>query len=691
MLGANGADGITDIEGKVARVATSKLGNERVSNSTSALSKMPCRAVTLRRRVVRSTFEVPMAETSAAVIASANNLSVKYGAQVVLDGATIAFTEGEHIGLVGRNGSGKSTFLQIAAGVARADSGEFSCRRDLVTGYMPQVSGLDDTTTVHANILNGAQRILDLIAEYERVPGDSPLSATLLDQIIQADGWNLEHRIKSLITNLHAPESDRIVGTLSGGEKRRVALCRALLARPDFLILDEPTNHLDTGSIEWLEDFLARYAGTCLFVTHDRYFLDRVATRIVELSRGQFISYDGNYTDYLLARVQRQAVEEMQEHKRQKFLKRELQWVRRAPRARRTKSVDRVERYFEMAAQEAPEAELDVELIIPTPPKLANRVIELREVSVELGGRTLFQDVNLNLVAGERLGVVGRNGLGKSSLLKVILQELPVASGAVEIGARTQINYVDQNRLLLDDAKTVWEEVGSGGEHVTLGEQSITLRAYLRRFLFSEDRINTKISQLSGGERSRVLLAKILKRGGNVLMLDEPTNDLDLGTLRLLEEALVAFGGCVIVVSHDRYFLNRVCTSILAFEGEGRVVYRVGNYDYYLEKRGAVSPARESTPVPAVVAGQRKKSGKEKPRKLKWKEEREWESMEANILAAEDEVLELEATFAAPDFYAKPRAEIFDLETQLKTARDKVAHLYARWHELELLQSVPSP
>jgi ATP-binding cassette subfamily F protein uup len=622
---------------------------------------------------------------------SANNLSVKYGAQVVLDGATIAFTEGEHIGLVGRNGSGKSTFLQIAAGVARADSGEFSCRRDLVTGYMPQVSGLDDTTTVHANILNGAQRILDLIAEYERVPGDSPLSATLLDQIIQADGWNLEHRIKSLITNLHAPESDRIVGTLSGGEKRRVALCRALLARPDFLILDEPTNHLDTGSIEWLEDFLARYAGTCLFVTHDRYFLDRVATRIVELSRGQFISYDGNYTDYLLARVQRQAVEEMQEHKRQKFLKRELQWVRRAPRARRTKSVDRVERYFEMAAQEAPEAELDVELIIPTPPKLANRVIELREVSVELGGRTLFQDVNLNLVAGERLGVVGRNGLGKSSLLKVILQELPVASGAVEIGARTQINYVDQNRLLLDDAKTVWEEVGSGGEHVTLGEQSITLRAYLRRFLFSEDRINTKISQLSGGERSRVLLAKILKRGGNVLMLDEPTNDLDLGTLRLLEEALVAFGGCVIVVSHDRYFLNRVCTSILAFEGEGRVVYRVGNYDYYLEKRGAVSPARESTPVPAVVAGQRKKSGKEKPRKLKWKEEREWESMEANILAAEDEVLELEATFAAPDFYAKPRAEIFDLETQLKTARDKVAHLYARWHELELLQSVPSP
>src|SRR3954462_13555039 len=325
-----------------------------------------------------------MAENSGAIIASANNLSVKYGTQVVLDGATIALTENEHIGLVGRNGSGKSTFLQIAAGVAHADSGEFTYRKDLVTGYMPQVSGLDDTATVHANILGGVQRILDLIAEYERVPGDSPISATLLEQIIQADGWNLEHRIKSLITNLHAPESDRAVGTLSGGEKRRVALCRALLARPDFLILDEPTNHLDTDSIEWLQDFLSRDPGACLFVTHDRYFLDRIATRIVEMSGGTFRSHEGNYSDFLVAKAERAAAEEEVERQRQRFLKKEREWVRGGPSARRTKSVDRIERYYEEAGKEGPEQELDVELVIPPAPKLANRVIELRQVGMEV-------------------------------------------------------------------------------------------------------------------------------------------------------------------------------------------------------------------------------------------------------------------------------------------------------------------
>jgi ATP-binding cassette subfamily F protein uup len=615
-------------------------------------------------------------------VASASELIVRFGNQVVLDKATATILEGERVGLVGRNGSGKSTFLKIAAGVMKPDAGEFNQRRDLVVGYMPQMFELDEKATVHANILAGAQRVLDLIAEYETSPAEGARSGILLDQIAHFDGWTLEHRIKSLVTNLHAPDPERMVATLSGGEKRRVALCRALLARPDFLILDEPTNHLDTGSIEWLEDFLARYQGTCLFVTHDRYFLDRIATRVLELSRGKFHSYEGNYTDYLIARAERQAVEEMQEHKRQKFLKRELAWVRKAPRARRTKSVDRVERYFEMAEQEAPEAELDVDLIIPPAPKLANRVIELREVGMELGGRTLFKNVSLNLAAKERLGIVGRNGLGKSTLLKVMMRQMEPTSGAVEIGARTEINYVDQNRLLLDDAKTVWEEVGEGSEYVRLGEENITLRGYLRRFLFTEERINTKINQLSGGERSRVLLAKILKRGGNVLILDEPTNDLDLGTLRLLEEALVAFGGTVIVVSHDRYFLNRVCTAILAFEGEGVLRYHVGNYDYYLEKRESCRASASLADRGGAGDAPALQSKSRKPRKLKWKEERELQGMEAAILAAENEVARIEALFAEPDFYVTHAAELTTFEKELRAARDEVARLYARWAEL---------
>ncbi len=560
------------------------------------------------------------------------------------------------------------------------DSGEIIRRRDLMTGYLPQVFDLDGDRTVHANILDGARRILEWIAEYEAAPADSSRGAELLGWIDHADGWDLEHRIKSLMTHLNAPEPARLVADLSGGEKRRVALCRALIEQPDFLILDEPTNHLDTESITWLEDFLRRYPGACLFVTHDRYFLDRVATRIVELSRGKFIGYKGNYTDYLTARAERAASEDMQEHKRQRFLERELEWVRRGPKARRTKSRDRIDRYYEMAQQKGPEQELDVELLIPTAPKLANRVVDLLDVTARVGARTLFSGLTFKLAAGERIGIVGRNGLGKTTLLRMILGEVPPAAGVVEIGARTEINYIDQSKLLLDDEKTLWQEVGQGSEWVKLGEESITLRAWLRRFLFTEERLNTKIRLLSGGERSRVMLAKILRRGGNLLILDEPTNDLDLATLRVLEEALATFGGSVLAVSHDRYFLNRICTGILAFEGEGRVRYCVGNYDYYLEmrEREAAAPLEPELAAPAKPAVLAAKS-----RKLKWKEERELETIEPTILAAEEEVTRLEALFAGADFYEKHRADWHTQEALLDAARKRVAHLYARWAELE--------
>jgi ATP-binding cassette subfamily F protein uup len=616
---------------------------------------------------------------------SARAVSVSYGAQKVLDDASVVVQEGERVGLLGRNGAGKSTFLKLVAGTMEPDSGEIIRRRDLMTGYLPQVFELDGARTVHANIMEGARRILEWMAEYETANVESARASELLERIDHAGGWELEHRIKSLVSHLHAPPEDRLVGDLSGGEKRRVALCRALIEQPDFLILDEPTNHLDTESITWLEDFLRRYPGACLFVTHDRYFLDRVTTRIVELQRGKFVGYEGNYTDYLVARAERAASEEMQEHKRQRFLQRELEWVRRGPKARRTKSRDRIDRYYQIAAEEGPEKELDVDLLIPPAPKLANRVVDLLDVTAKVGERTLFSGLTFKLEAGERIGIVGRNGLGKTTLLRIILGEVAPAAGEVLVGARTEINYVDQSKLMLDDEKTIWQEVGAGSEWVKLGEESISLRAWLRRFLFSEERLNTKIRLLSGGERSRVMLAKILRRGGNLLILDEPTNDLDLATLRVLEEALATFGGSVLAVSHDRYFLNRICTGILAFEGEGRVRYLPGSYDYYLEMReregGKFESAAEAAPAKTAAAP----AGK--PRKMKWKEERELEGMEAGILSAEDEVARLERIFAEPDFYTRPRNDIEAKQGELDAARKRVAHLYARWTELEAMKA----
>lgn len=619
-------------------------------------------------------------------IASASDLVMRYGDQQVLDGATLAIHEGERIGLVGRNGCGKSTFLKIFAGDLKPDSGTTAHRKGLGIGYLPQMFELDESSSVMDNILSGARHISDLIDEYERQDPESAKSSELLDRITHLDGWNLGQRVESLINHLHAPPRDQLVGSLSGGEKRRVALCRALLARPDFLILDEPTNHLDTEAIEWLEDFLARYKGACMFVTHDRYFLDRIATRMVELFRGEFHSYQGNYTEYLVARAERMETEEMQEHKRQRFLKKELDWVRRAPKARGSKAKNRIDAYFEVAKQGAPEQELEVEMIIPPASRLANRIIELRDVGKGFNGGKLFEHLDLDLEGGQRIGIVGRNGLGKSTLLKVILGEIAPDSGTVEIGKRTQINYVDQDRLALDDGKSVWEDVGEGSEYVRLGDESISLRAYLKRFLFTDDRINTKIELLSGGERSRALLAKILKRGGNVIVLDEPTNDLDLGTLRLLEEALTGFTGSVIVVSHDRYFLNRVCTGILAFEGEGVVRYHVGDYDYYLEKRaGRGRP--ETRPAAGGGASIPGKKAKERPRKLKWKEERELEEIEGLILETESEVTSLESIFAAPDFFEKHSGDWQELEGKLAAGKKRIAGLYTRWEELEALKA----
>lgn len=625
---------------------------------------------------------LPMAESvPPQAVLSASELHIAFGSKPLLKSGTIAILEGERVGLVGRNGCGKSTFLKIAAGAIAPDSGQVTLRRGLLTGYLPQDFELEEELTVHEAVLRGASAIQALIAEYESASADSPRAAFLLERIEQLEGWTLDSRAKALLTNLNAPEPDRIIATLSGGEKRRVALCRSLIARPDLLILDEPTNHLDTDSILWLEEFLARYQGTCIFVTHDRYFLDRVCNRIVEIHLGGFVSYPGNYTDYLIAQAEREAVAEQTEHKRQKFLKSELEWVRRAPGARRTKSQDRVDRYFEAAAQGPPEKTGDVDLILPPPRELGNRVISLKDVAAEANGRTLFSGLTWEVPAGARVGIVGRNGSGKTTLLRILTGEQAPASGTVEKGARSEINLIDQHRLQIDHSRTVWDEVGEGRETVKLGEETVTLRGYLRRFLFQEDQMNQLTGLLSGGERSRVLLAKILKRGGNVLLLDEPTNDLDLATLRVLEEALVRFQGTVIVVSHDRYFMNRVCTHVLAFEQDGSLGYDVGNYDEYLARKAGRSAKTSAVSLVKAVVPQATKAARTV--KMSWKEERELEGIEANIHAVEEAVLAAETRLNDPDFYRAGASEIAAFQVNLERQRGEVVALYARWEELE--------
>lgn len=626
-----------------------------------------------------------MANDISAAILTALELEVRFGEQIILDKASLTVHEGDRIGLVGRNGAGKSTFLKILAGLFASDAGEVAKRKDLVVGFLSQEFTLNDNKTVAENILDGAQKELDLIKQYEEAQYDSPDKHILEEKINLLDSWNLEKRVGLLIQSLHAPEAERNVAKLSGGEKRRVALCRALISKPDLLILDEPTNHLDTNAIEWLEDFLASYAGTCIFVTHDRYFLDRISTRIVELANGEFYSHAGNYTDFLENKAERQAVKEVEERKRQMFLRRELEWVRRGPKARGTKSKSRLDRYYEVASQNNIEVELDVDLIIPPADRLGNKVVEMNNVGIKLGDKTLFEHFNYLFEAGKKIGIVGQNGVGKTTLMKIILGEVSPTQGKVEIGENTIFNYVDQNRLLLNDDDTVVQAIGEGSENVKFGKQQIAIWTYLRRFLFTDDRINTIVGRLSGGERSRLTLAKILCNGGNFLMLDEPTNDLDLPTLRMLEEALAAFEGCVLIVSHDRYFLNRVCDGIVALEGNNTIYYSEGNYDYYIEKRNQRLKEEKAASAPK----ERKEDTRvrNKVRKLTYNETRELEKIEENILNSESEVERIEQIFMQPDFYEKYATQTNELNQQLDDAKEKVKSLYARWEELENIKN----
>jgi len=531
--------------------------------------------------------------------------------------------------------------------------------------------------------------VVEAIRRYEDGDGSEAELADLLHLIDHADGWNLDARIKATATALGTPPLEATVGPLSGGEKRRVALCRSLASQPDLLLLDEPTNHLDADSIRWLEDFLKTYAGAVIFVTHDRYFLDVIATRIIEIDNGKAYSHPGNYTAYLESKAVRQQIAEQTERRRQRFLREALDLVRSGAKARGTKSRHRLDKFYEIEGMEAPPEEREMDLLIPPPPELGNTVVELESAGVNVGTaaspRWLFRHLNLKLEAGQCTGIVGRNGVGKTTLLKVCLGQMAPSEGEATIGKKVKVNYIDQTRMALDAKGSLLDEISDGNEKLQFGDQMLGARAYLRRFLFDDRRINERVDLLSGGERARLMLAKVLKTGGNLLVLDEPTNDLDLPSLRMLEEALADFDGSVLVVSHDRYFLDRICDQIIAFE-DGGVKVQPGNYSYYLEKRQAREQVeRLHAQAAARDAAARQKAAapvSTKPRKLTLAERKELEGMEEAILIAEETVAELEAKLSDPDFQ-KNYEEIPATVAKLDEAKAKVVKLYARWEELE--------
>ena len=613
---------------------------------------------------------------------SANELRLAYGHQTLLDGVTVAISAGEKVGLVGRNGCGKTSLLKILANESQADSGDTSARRGLRIGYLPQEFELDPALSVYDNIAAGAADVASAVTRYENGAGSESELADLLTLIEHTDGWNLDARIKSLSNALFTPPLQSETGLLSGGEKRRVALCSALASQPDLLLLDEPTNHLDSESIRWLEDFLKTYTGAVIFVTHDRYFLNVIATRIIEISEGKAYSHPGNYTAFLESKAARQEIAENTEKKRQKFLSDELKWVKAGVKARTTKSRSRLNAFYEVKDQGAHVPEGEIDLLIPPPPRLGNTIVDLEDVSITLGDRTLFRHMNLSLEEGQCTGVVGKNGVGKSTLLKICLQQLEPTSGKAILGKKVKINYIDQSRMQLDGTGSLLDEISDGNEKIEFGDETLGARAYLRRFLFSDERINERVDLLSGGERARLMLAKVLKTGGNLIVLDEPTNDLDLQSLRMLEEALAAFPGTILVVSHDRYFLDRICDQIVAFEDDG-VKVTPGNFSYYLEKRQAHENAARAQATAANRAAKklasRKKPG---PRKLTMAEAKELETLEDKAMEADDAVTTLQEKLSSPEVQTDFE-QIPVVMAQLEAAKKVADEIINRWEFLE--------
>ena len=548
------------------------------------------------------------------IIFSMNRVSktFPFNNKQVLKDIHLSFFYSAKIGIIGLNGSGKSTLLKIIAGLDKSFQGDVHFSKEHTVGYLAQEPEMDDSKTVMDIVKEGMQEAVDLIAEYNDINNQFALpevyedadkmeklmakQGDLQDQIDAAGAWDLETKLNIAMDALRCPEGEKSVSVLSGGEKRRVALCRLLLKEPDILLLDEPTNHLDAESVHWLEQHLQQYKGTVIAITHDRYFLDNVAGWILELDRGEGIPWKGNYSSWLDQKSKRLAQEEKQASKRRKTLERELEWVRMSPKGRHSKSKARLSNYDKLLSEENRQQEEKIELYIPPGPRLGTNVIDAKGVSKAFGDKLLYEDLNFKLPPAGIVGIVGPNGAGKTTLFRMIMGQEEADGGSFSIGETVKVSYVDQQHADIDPEKTIWEQVTGGNELLEVSGKKVNSRSYVAKFNFQGSDQNKKVGVLSGGERNRLHLAMTLRDEGNVLLLDEPTNDLDVNTLRALEEGLENFGGCAVIISHDRWFLDRVCTHILAFEGDSQVYFFEGGYSDYEENRkkrlGDVGPTR---------------------------------------------------------------------------------------------------
>jgi len=620
------------------------------------------------------------------------SVSLAYGHVPLLDHVDLAVEPGERVCLVGRNGAGKTTLLRVVAGEAVPDEGEL--RMDGRVGYLAQDIPLDESRTAFEVVADGLGDLGSLIAEYhaaahalESAPDDQGLARLgRLQQALEArDGWRLEQRVEALLTRFGLP-ADQPLSELSGGTRRRVLLARALVNEPDVLLLDEPTNHLDVESITWLEDTLLEWRGALLFITHDRAFLERLATRIVELDRGQLTSWPGDYRNYLQKREERLAVEEQHNALFDKRLAQEEAWIRQGIKARRTRNEGRVRALMQLRRERAERREQQgkVRIEVEHAGQSGKRVVETEHARVARGGRTLINDLSVNIQRGDRIGIIGPNGVGKTTLLKLLLGELPPDSGTVRHGTKLAVAYFDQQREQLDPEKSVIDNLNLGKDTISVNGRDRHVMSYLQDFLFSPERVRSPVKSLSGGERNRLLLARLFARPANVLVLDEPTNDLDVETLELLEDLLADYEGTVLLVSHDRAFLDNVVTSTLAFEGEGEVREYVGGYSDWLRQRpakAASAPKRaEPKPQPALdaapVAEQKAKS-----RKLSYKDQRELEQLPARIETLEAEQAALHARLSDPALYQQ-EGGIAKASARLEEVEAELAEAYARWEAL---------